>query len=112
MENLKKHASYYTQWMYYSQSRQLVNKPVNISKGRQIEFKNKKLLNHRKILPAYINDDNDRYIWYKNGLKHRLDGPSLVWDDGSEVYSINGKDYAKEAWKIERLKYVKGEENE
>lgn len=59
---------------------------------------------HRTDGPAYIFSypDGDRHCsWHKNGLEHRIDGPSdyLIDKNGNMntvSYYINGKRYSKE----------------
>ncbi len=29
--------------------------------------------------------------WYKNGKRHRKDGPAVIWGDGSQFWYKNGK---------------------
>lgn len=36
-------------------------------------------------------DENGSVVWYKNGKKHREDGPACIWSDGSKAWYLNGK---------------------
>jgi len=38
------------------------------------------------------------YEWYKNGKKHREDGPAEEWDDGFKEWWLNGIEYSKEEY--------------
>ena len=44
--------------------------------------------------------------WFKNGLRHRENGPAIIWDDGFCLYYLNDNLYfKKEYWKeIEKIK--------
>jgi len=43
--------------------------------------------------PAYILPGRVQ-VWYKNGLRHRMDGPAKVFRRGMVEYWINGMQYA------------------
>jgi len=32
----------------------------------------------------------DTKTWYKNGIKHRTDGPAVIWQDGTKIWFIEG----------------------
>lgn len=55
--------------------------------GTQRWFKNGK--RHREDGPAVINNNNDKY-WYRNGLLHRLDGPAIEYSSGGGSWYIKG----------------------
>lgn len=41
--------------------------------------------------------------WYLDNKRHRIDGPAMIWSDGSEEYFLNDKQYTKEEY-YEKLK--------
>jgi len=58
-------------------------------------------------------------VWYKDGLKHREDGPAIEWKNGDKKWWLNNVQYTKQEWiiatrkiKIERvLKAIDNENN-
>ncbi len=46
---------------------------------------------HREDGPAIIYA-NGRQYWYKDGKRHREDGPAVIWPDGTQYWYINNKD--------------------
>ena len=47
-------------------------------------------IKHRIGGPA-IEFNNGTNVWYQNGKLHRLDGPAIEYSDGSKKYFQNGK---------------------
>ena len=37
-----------------------------------------------------VQNVNDDFYWYKNGLLHRLDGPAVIFKDGGYEWRIRG----------------------
>jgi hypothetical protein len=66
-------------------------------------------LHHREIdpktgltLPAMI--QGKMLAWYKEGLRHREDGPAIIDpDDGTEDYWLNGKQFSKKEYEQQPL---------
>lgn len=95
----------------YKKSRNTIDKPSRISYSTleptlffQIKDPRPKYdyTNHRKYLPAHIHKWG--MTWYKNGMKHNIHGSA--WKDGkAEIYWLDGIQYTKEKWEIERRKY-------
>lgn len=55
--------------------------------------------NHRIDGPAVVYDDGTKF-WYENNVSHRLDGPSDEWTNGARGFFIHGKHYMEEDyWK-------------
>jgi len=40
--------------------------------------------------------------WYKNGVRHKIDGPAIVWLNGSKEWWINGKRHREDGPAVER----------
>lgn len=36
--------------------------------------------------------------WYKNGQRHREDGPAIEWEDGAKAWYLNDKFMTEEEW--------------
>lgn len=67
-----------------------------------------KWVEHNEDGPAI----STRYMlaWYKNGNKHREDGPAVIWGDCSRDYYLNGIKVEKESlaeYKIRNTKLGK-----
>ena len=45
---------------------------------------------HRLDGPAVIWADGTQ-AWYMNGQRHRLDGPAFIWADGTQAWWVNGQ---------------------
>lgn len=99
----------------YLTARNIIDKPTLISRMRNIEFCNGNgyykdgsgsIILHRKNLPAHI--ANGR-IWYKNGRKHNINGPAIIFKSGHLNYYLNGIEYTNEEWEVKRLKYLQKE---
>ena len=73
-------------WRIESQASYL--KAVLLMRERVRFFKNG--LRHRTDGPAAIWADGYK-AWYQNGLRHREDGPAVVWASGHEEWYLNGK---------------------
>ena len=53
---------------------------------------------HRENGPAFIS--YEIISWYRNGLRHREDGPAVVFSDGSSVaYFLNNECLSESKWK-------------
>lgn len=93
--------------LWYTMVRNNVDKP-SVTNGFSIDFliTNGRVV-HRKGLPACIgiySGNENYYVWCKNGLKHRLDGPAIL-DNGSISYWLNGIQYLKDDWEKETIRY-------
>lgn len=55
----------------------------------------------KQDLKVYIYPSGNRYIdWYKNGKRHREDGPVEIWNDGREYFCIKSRYYLEDNyWK-------------
>ena len=53
---------------------------------------------HRLDGPAFEPMTGNKF-WYKEGKRHRLDGPAIEYSDGSKSWWIEGKQYTEEEWK-------------
>ena len=42
-----------------------------------------------------INDFGDQF-WYKDGKRHRDDGPAVIWSDGDQSWYIHNEDITNE----------------
>ena len=60
---------------------------------------------HREDGPAIERPDGTKG-WVIKNKPHRLDGPAEEWPDGTMRYFINGREFTKEQWSIEREKYA------
>jgi len=47
---------------------------------------------------GYVKYTNGTQMWYKNGKRHREDGPALIWYDGTQMWWLNSRLYSKEAY--------------
>lgn len=79
--------------------------PAYISRLYRIESWYKDGLRHREDGPAYIHNEN--VIWFYEGKLHRLDGPAVVEGAGPKQYWIHGsrlspKEYKKEITRRKR----------
>lgn len=103
--------------IWYTFSRNSVDKPRNITNGKcTIKFftvirrpKSLIIVRHRKNLPATIG--KTEYSYYRLNHLHNLNGPAYVNRSPfvyvpSYTYWIDGKQYSKEDWEKERLKYI------
>lgn len=48
-------------------------------------------LKHRDNGPAIASDDDQEVHWYREGLKHRDDGPAITLSDGTSRWYVNGE---------------------
>lgn len=61
-----------------------------------IEYRNTKGELHRTFGPAYISKLYGIEAWYKDGMRHRVDGPAfihgrnMVWFYEDELHNLNG----------------------
>ena len=72
-------------------------------KGFLHSYDNKPAFNY------YFTKSNTIYIseWYKNGKKHRLDGPALVYHSNLQnSYYLEGRRYEYEKWLIKREEFI------
>ncbi len=70
----------------------------------QYHYYNNDLQFHRLGGPSY-EDENGNKFWYKNGNRHREDGPSIELSDELRCYYLNDQYYdEKEYWEIIRFK--------
>lgn len=59
------------------------------------------------------NSKDDKIIYLKNGDKHRLDGPAVIWFDNYKEYYIDNKEVTKEEQEFYcDLHKLKGIEND
>jgi hypothetical protein len=63
--------------------------------GTQRWYKNGR--RHREDGPAVIYTDGTQF-WYKEGILHREDGPAIIYSDGSKKWYINSYPFTKEEW--------------
>jgi hypothetical protein len=61
--------------------------PIIDDWGNKRWYKNGK--RHRDDGPAFEGASGDKE-WYQNGKRHRDDGPAIEWPDGCKEYWING----------------------
>lgn len=70
---------------------------IKISMDSVLFWKNEKGEVHREKGPAFIRTDG--YLEYRfNDVTHRLDGPAVIWPDGSKYYYLYGEEYKKEEY--------------
>ena len=71
-----------------------------IDRHKNVNWFNKKFKHHNNFGPALIlpNPYNNREsrMWFIDGMKHRLDGPAIVWQSGEREYWINNQQFSKE----------------
>jgi hypothetical protein len=60
---------------------------------------------HRENGPAIVWPDGSM-MWYQNNLWHNTNGPAMIWFDGTKDYYLNGGQYTKEQWKLNRSKFM------
>jgi len=56
-------------------------------------------LRHREDGPAVEWADGDKE-WYQNGLRHREDGPALEYASGAKYWYLNDIEYSEQKWII------------
>jgi hypothetical protein len=61
---------------------------------------------HREDGPAFEYSDGTKF-WNLNGLHHREDGPAVEYEDGTKQWYLNGCIYTEHKWKIEVKKLRK-----
>jgi len=66
---------------------------VKFVNGNQYWYKNGK--RHREDGPAVIYTNGTQY-WYKNGKHHREDGPAIIYANGTQEWYLNDKKYSRE----------------
>ena len=64
--------------------------------------------------PSYTTEEKDGYEirtydngskgWYKNGKRHREDGPAYEWTDGSKGWYLDGYPVSEVEWKRRMLR--------
>ena len=54
---------------------------------------------HPKFTGCLIDQCNNK-AWYKNGEKHREDGPAIEYTHGDKSWYLNGKKYSEQEWLI------------
>ena len=55
----------------------------------------------RKAIPLLNIDYGDGDImWFKNGSRHREDGPAVILDDGTKYWVLNGNIFTEEQYNI------------
>ncbi len=62
-----------------------------------IFYKNKEGEHHRLNGPAIIYSDGTKY-WMKHGEYHRLDGPAIEYSNGEKEYYLKGRCYSEEIY--------------
>lgn len=55
----------------------------------------------------YIDDDGDKE-WFKNGKKHREDGPAVIYNDGQQEWWFDGKLHREDGPAVINKKGEKG----
>ncbi len=40
----------------------------------------------------------NNYYWFVNGIRHREDGPAVIFSNGSKYWWLNGWSYFQEEW--------------
>ena len=63
--------------------------------GTKIWFKNGQ--RHREDGPAVILANGTKW-WCKDGMCHREDGPAVEYADGLKAWWVNGKSYSFDGW--------------
>jgi hypothetical protein len=43
---------------------------------------------HREDGPAY--ESENVKVWYSHGIRHRMDGPAIIWYNGPKYWYYNG----------------------
>ncbi len=77
-----------------------------VDKSNNITFRNKENFFHRLNGPAIIYSDGTKY-WMKNGEYHREDGPAMEYVDGNKFWYKNGKRHRLNGPAIERINGTK-----
>jgi hypothetical protein len=65
--------------------------------GNKYWYKND--LRHRIDGPAVIRSNGTKY-WYFEGKLHRTDGPAIIFSDGIKEWHLNGKYLSHEEWLV------------
>ena len=65
----------------------------------KVDFWHEYIEEHPNFTGCLINQDNNK-AWYKNGQRHREDGPAIEFADGSKRWHLNDKYYSEQDWKI------------
>lgn len=52
---------------------------------------------HRIHGPALLCEDGTQ-VWFRNGVKHRTTGPAVTWADGEEWWYLDGKRLTHGEW--------------
>lgn len=55
-------------------------------------------------LPAVIFDTGYKEYW-KNGNLHRVNGPAIIFSDGTKLFYLEGRRLTYRQWLVKRLKY-------
>ena len=63
-------------------------------------------LKHRDDGPAMEYDNGDK-IWYKNGVRHRENGPAVEWRNGTKFWYKNGVKHREDGPAVEAVEYNK-----
>ena len=76
---------------------------VDREDGPAIEYKEDYLVYQKNEYTVEYN--YEQRGWYKDGKKHREDGPAEAWSDGIKEWWLNDREYSeKEYWKMMNLK--------
>lgn len=67
---------------------------IQIDLYGNIHFYNEHGRHHRVDGPAVVYDDGSN-IWYVNGKRHRIYGPAIEDINGKKYWFINGKKYSE-----------------
>lgn len=55
---------------------------------------------HRLDGPAIEHSDDGSKEWFVDGKRHRLDGPAVEWFDGSKLWCLDGEGCSREAHQL------------
>ena len=67
----------------------MIHIKLNINKSLQVNF------------TGIVEWSNGAKVWYKEGKKHREDGPAVEWDNGFKYWCKNGKLHREDGPAIE-----------
>ncbi len=80
-------------------------KSIKTEYPNRIEYQNEKGEYHRLDGPSVEWNDGGKW-WFINGQRHREDGPAIEYQDGYKAWYLNGLKYSKEYWeqKVTKIK--------
>lgn len=67
---------------------------VTVDEGDVYWYKHNTHILHREEGPAIVTADNSKH-WFKNGKRHRLDGPAVEYCNGLRLWYVEDNQYTE-----------------